>query len=113
MSSISIRAGDTEPLEITVGATGVSNLDNVSSVVAYFRASGVATNHVDGASCTVSDSANMKVTLDPVGSASGGGDAFADSGTYTGYLLLTWADGDTTRHPGSDWLTVTAAPSFE
>lgn len=99
-----VRAGDTEPLEITIGANGVSNLDDASTVVLYARKEGADTNHVDGATCTVSDSAAMTVSFDPAGNGPSGADAFAvgDEGRYDCYVKITWSDGDETRHPAKD-----------
>lgn len=99
---IYVRAGDTEPLEMTVGATGVSTLDDVSTVVLYARETRSTENHVDGASCTVSDSSAMEVTFDPLNNKSGGGNAFDVAGRYRCYLKITWSDGDITRHPAQD-----------
>ena len=107
MARTYIRAGDTAPLTITVGATGVSNLDDVSTVVLYAREQSAATNHVDGASCTVSDSAAMEVTFDPLNNKSGGGNAFEAGGTYECYVKITWSNGDITRHPARDDGTLT------
>ena len=103
--TIELWAEDTEPLEVTVSAAGVSTLDNVSSVAWYFTDEG-GTAHVDGAAGTVSDSANMKIQLDPVNAKSGGGNAFDAAGTYEGYAKLTWSDGDITRHPNGSSLFV-------
>jgi hypothetical protein len=110
-----IRAGDTEPLEITVSATGVSSLDDADTVVLYAREASAETNHVDGAACTVSDSAAMEVTFDPVGAKSGGGNAFDEPGTYLCYVKITWTDGDITRHPARDdgTLTITVTANLE
>ena len=66
------------------------------------------TQHVDGATGTISDSANLQVELDPVGAKSGGGNAFDAVGSYTGLVKLTFSDGDITRHPGDGDLQVFA-----
>lgn len=110
---IILRAADTEPLTFTVAAEGVSNLDDVSSVAFYARKTDATSNHVDGATATVSDSANQEVTFDPASNKSGGGDAFDAIGTYRCYALVTWSDGDVTRHPADDWLTVRVTENYE
>lgn len=110
---VSVRVGDTEPLKILVSATGLSNLDNVSSAVLYLREDSASTNHVDGATLTVSDSDVRELTFDPVGAKNGGGNAFDTPGKYRGYVHITWNDGDETRHPANDWLRVTVHPNYE
>lgn len=102
---IYLKPGDTEPLEITVSATGLSNLDNIAGtngVLVYARLRGAATNHVDGGDGTVSDSATKKVSFDPTAQAVGGGNAFAAAGTYEVYVKLTFSDGDEIRFPGKN-----------
>lgn len=110
---IVVKAGDTEPLKIVVGATGLVNLDDVQSAVLYLREVSVATNHVDGVALTVSDSAARELTFDPVGAKSGGGNALDAPGTYLGYVLITWDDADKTRHPGNGMLRVTVHRNYE
>lgn len=111
--AITIKKDDTEPLEFTVNASGVDNLDDVNTVEVYARKVGSDANHVDGASGSVSDSANQKVEFDPVGNAADGGDAFDEVGAYEVYLKVTWSDGDFTRHPGSGFNTVNVTRNFE
>lgn len=101
-TEIKIVAGDTEPLEVVISAQGLANLDDLSSGEAYFWLEDSNTNHIDGASVTVSSSSDRKVQLDPVGAKAGGGNAFDAAGTYIGYIKITWADTDTSRHPGSE-----------
>lgn len=112
-TAIVIRAGDTEPLELTVNAAGLLNLDELDSAVLYMRAVGADTNHVDGAALSVVDSAAKTLRFDPVGAAADGGDAFDEAGRYRGYLLLTWTDLDETRHPDNGDLTVTVLSNYE
>lgn len=110
------KVGDTEPITYQVGLTGQDNLDNVSSAKLYARPRGGSTNHVDGATVTVSDSANKELSFDPVGNGPGGDDAWADNddaGFYEVYTLITWSDGDTTRHPGTGYRTWRAEENFE
>lgn len=111
---ITIRAGDTEPLPFTVGATGVTNLDDVSSAKFYARAVSASENHVDGAPATVADSATMTMAFDPDGAKKGGGNAFDTAGVYRCYAVLTWSDGDETRHPAAlDVFSVVVTDNFE
>ena len=111
--SITIRAGDTEPLTLTLSATGLANLTGASTVSLYARENSSLTNHVDGASCTIPDSTQLDVTFDPAGAKNGGGDAFDAAGVYDVYLLVNWSDSDQTRHPGSSFITVTVLENFE
>lgn len=115
MADLTIKAGDTEPITFTIDVTGVDNLDEVTSAALYAREQSADTNHVDGATLTVSDSANKEMSFDPEGSKSGGGDAFGtdDDGDYKVYVLVTWSDGDTTRHPGEDYRYWEIQPNFE
>lgn len=112
-----VRAGDTEPLEITVGATGVADLTDATTVVLYAREEDADTNHVDGATCTIPDTAEMVVSFDPAGNGPGGANAWdtGDEGTYECYVLITWADGDETRHPAAEdgTLKITVTEAFE
>jgi hypothetical protein len=103
-----VRAGDTEPLEITVGAAGVTDLDGLTSAVLYGRIDGEATNQIDGAACTVADSATMLLSFDPAGAGPSAADAW-DLAPAEGepihircYVLLTWSDTQTTRHPAAE-----------
>lgn len=111
--TVTIRAGDTEPLEVCISATGLSNLDELVSAALYMRRLGDAANHLNGAALSVVDSSNMMLRLDPTGAAVGGGDAFTEPGTYVGYILATWGDLDETRHPGDDDLVVRVIPNLE
>ncbi|NIR76793.1 MAG: hypothetical protein GWN53_17335 [Gammaproteobacteria bacterium] len=110
---IGLTAGDTEPLELTIGARGESNLDNVSTVQAYFWRKGQNTNLVNAAAAGVSDSANKEISFPPAGATTTSGNAFGSSGMYLGYFLVTWSDGETTRHPNGDTLEVEVAPNRE
>lgn len=111
--TITVRAGDTEPLTINVDATNLTDLANASSAKLYLRKAGESSNHAE-ASVTIVSGAK-KVTFDPAGAASGGGDALTEAGTYKGYVKITWTDGDVTRHPGDDDddLTITVTPNLE
>lgn len=102
-----VRAGDTEPLIIDLDPdddAGFDDLSELSSAVLYARLDGADANHVDGAACSVSDSANKLLSFDPVGNGPSGDDAFdtGDEGTYYCYVRVTWSDGDITRHPPSN-----------
>ena len=120
-STIHVVAGDTETLTITVGATGLSNLDDLTSAALYLAKRTVAsnpdtvetTNHVDGATLTTLSSAAKTLTFDPVSAKNGGGNALDAEGTYQGYVKLTWNDGDITRHPAEGRLIVVVADSYE
>lgn len=116
-SVIRIRAGDTEPLEFTISAsqagTAIPNLDDVAEVVFYAQKRGAATAHVDGASASVASSPDRRITFDPVGAKNGGGNAFDAEGQYLCYALVTWTDGDTTRHPGGSDLVVDVRTNYE
>lgn len=111
--TITVRAADTEPLDITLGATGVSDLTGLSTAVLYLRKDGASTNHVDGAALTVPDTSGLVVRFDPAGATSGGGDALDSPGRYRGYVLATWDDGDETRHPDDDDLVVVVTANLE
>lgn len=97
---IRIREDDTEPLELTVSAEGVTNLDAMTAAVAYFKRVGTEDNHVDGVVLSVASSAARTLRFNPVGAKAGGGNAFDTPGTYQGHLKLTWTGGAVTRHPG-------------
>ena len=112
-SGIYLRPGDTEPVTITVDATGLANLAALASATLYMRLVGAATNHVEGAALTIADSATRTLRFDPVGAKAGGGDAFDAPGIYRGYVLLTWTDGDETRHPSHDWLVAVVGDTYE
>lgn len=114
-ADLELIAGDTEPITWTLGVTGVSNLDDVSSAALYARKQGASTNHVDGATVTVSDSAAKEVSFDPVGNGPSGNNAFdtGDEGDYDVYTMVTWSDGDTTRHPNDDKRHWKIHPNFE
>lgn len=115
--TIYVRAGDTEPLTITLSATGLADLTGISSATFYAREVGVTTNHVDGATLSIPDANELDVVFDPAGNGPSGADAFGegDEGTYRCYVLLAHSDGDETRHPGrdSETLTLVVAENFE
>lgn len=111
-----VRAGDTEPLVITVSAVGLTNLDNFTSGQLYARKVGEGANHVDGASIAVFNSALRQVEFDPVGNKAGGGDAFGltDEGEYDVYVKITFSDADVSRFPGNkEMLRLIVTPTFE
>lgn len=112
-TQITIKEDDTDPLTFTIDATGISNLDNLSSAAVYARKVGASSNHVDGASASVKTSADQTVEFDPAGNAVGGGDAFDEPGEYKVYVKATWADGDVTRHPGDGFNWIIVESSFE
>lgn len=98
--TIAVRAGDTEPLDMDLSATGLTTLAASSSILAYFRKRGASLNHVDGVACAVVS--GLRIRFDPVGAKSGGGDAFDSPGLYYGHVKVTWSDADITRHPGDE-----------
>jgi len=94
---IYLRAGDTEPIEMNVAATGLETLAG-ATIVIYFRKRGDSTNHVNGATCTVVS--GLTISFDPVGAKNPSGNAFDAEGEYRGHVKITHSDGDITRHPG-------------
>lgn len=98
--TILVRAGDTEPLEITVDATGLENLDSLNAAGLYLREEDASANHVTNGTLVVADSAAKRLSFNPVGQKVGGGDALDEPGVYIGYVRIEWTDGDITRHPG-------------
>jgi hypothetical protein len=113
--TIKVRAGDTEPLELTIDATGLDNLDDLDAAVLYLRKSGESENHVDGATLSVADSATKTLAFDPVNAKNPSGDALDEDGTYSGYVKATWNDADITRHPADpdEDITVIVAANLE
>lgn len=109
--TIYVREGDLEPLQLTISgykiASGVraalANLDDLDTAVLYMKKRGDDQNHVDGASLTVGAAA-LSLIFDPASNGPSGANAFGagSAGTYDGYILCTWTDGQTTRHPGKD-----------
>ena len=107
MATMKVRAGDTEPLIIDLDPDSdadFTDLDEVTTAVLYARKSGEIENHVTAGECTVSDSEAKLLSFDPVGQGPSDANAFdtGDEGTYDCYVLVTWSDGDTTRHPAKD-----------
>lgn len=124
--TIQITAGDTEPLEgeVTAKAGAEVTSGDVSSAVLYARKANESSNHVDGASLTVDSVSStdngdgtwdvaISWTFDPAGNQNGGGDAFDASGVYECYVLVTYSDGDETRHPGDGRITVRIQDNYE
>lgn len=111
--TITVRAGDTEPLDITIGATGLSDLTSLDTAVLHLRKDGAATNHVDGAALVVPDEDGLVVRFDPLDAKVGGGNALDTPGRYRGYVLATWTDGDETRHPADSELVVVVRGTLE
>ena len=112
-TTINLRAGDTEPFDLTISASGLSSLDDLTSAVLYAKKAGAAANHVTAGALTVSDSATLTLTFDPAAQADDGGDAFDEPGTYRCYVLATWSDGDTTRHPDDSDLEIVVRENYE
>lgn len=111
---IHIRAGDTEEIDIIVGATGISDLSALTTATFYARKEGATANHVTAGAMSIADSAAKKLRFDPVNQKVGGGNAFDAAGTYDCYCKLTWSDGDVSRHPGKeDFLQVIVTEHFE
>jgi len=109
--TIYIRAGDTEPLILSLSATGLTDLTDLTTAVLYARKKGATTNHVDGG--TLAKTSGLSLSFDPVGQKSGGGNAFDAAGQYECYILATWSDADTTRHPGDGEITVVVRHAYE
>lgn len=97
---VKVRAGDTRPLEILVGATRLEDLSGLANAHAFFWRQGEDVLHVNGASVSVVDSVGKVLRLDPRGAAVGGDDAFQEPGVYQGYIRIQWSDDTETRHPG-------------
>lgn len=112
-TTISVRAGDTEPVDVTISASGLSDLSDLDSAVLYARKAGSPTNHVAAGALTVADSSARKLTFDPAGKKVGGGDAFDEVGIYRVYVLATWTDGDQSRHPADSEITVDVRENYE
>lgn len=106
------KRGSTEPEEVTLSATGLSDLDLLTAATWYQRdVDGVL--KVDGGAMTVLDSATRKLTFDPVGKAVGGGDAFDAVGKYQIYVKAVWNDSDETRHPDKGYDLFDIQENFE
>lgn len=107
--TIYVRAGDTEPLQLKISGnrvvagvvSAIADLDELTTAKLYLRKRGESTNHVDGATLTKGDAARSLI-FDPDGAEISGGLALATAGTYDGYVLATWSNGETTRHPGKN-----------
>lgn len=110
--TITVRAGDTEPLEYTIGATGLANLDALTTATLILWRAGQQDNHVEAA-VDVADSAALLLRFDPVGAKVGGGDALDEPGQYRGYTRCLWSDGDETRHPAESDLVITVTSNRE
>ena len=110
---ITIRAGDTDPLDINVDATGLDDLTEVDSAVLYMRKDGESANHVDAEALTIPNTANKVVRFDPVNAKVGGGNAFDTAGRYRGYVKITFTDDDESRHPEHDDLVVNVIANLE
>lgn len=108
-----VRQGDTEPIHIVVEATGLDDLSTLSTATIYLREENAASNFVDGASLSVASSAQKRLAFDPVSAAVGSVDATSVVGTYKGYVLLTFTDGDTSRHPAKEFLILKVTPNYE
>jgi len=110
---ITIKAGDTEPLPLTIAATGLTDLTLLTSATLYARRSGSSTNHVTAGALTVPDTGELTLMFDPLGAKVGGGNAFDAPGVYKCYVKAVWNDADITRHPGEGHITVTATEAYE
>lgn len=99
---ITVRAGDTKKIPLkNVGVESEDNLDEVVSAELYLSKEGEDGNHVDGVGLEIVNRKNGKLSFDPEGAKSGGGNALDRVGTYKGHIKLTWTDGETTRHPNN------------
>lgn len=109
--TLHVREGDTEPIELVVSGkrmvsgvlVDIEDLTDLTEAKLYMRERGADDNHVDGATLTLGSSA-LALVFDPTGNGPSGINAFGSgsAGTYDGYILMTWNDGDTTRHPGDN-----------
>ena len=117
--SIGIKAGDTEPIRLTIGGmvngVALANLDNLSAATFYARKAGATVNHVTAGAMTVVVSADRSLQFDPVAQAVGGGNAFpTDSeGIYHVVIKAVWSDTDQTRHPGLTYLKIVVTDNYE
>lgn len=112
MARVSYRkAGTTEPEEIVLSATGLDNLNALSSAVLYMRDDDDALL-VDGHQLTVKDSATRKLEFDPANAKVGGGNPFDTAGTYHAYIKTTWSDGDVQLFPDEGLIMFIIEPAF-
>jgi len=118
--TITRKAGTTEPEEVTVDATGLDNLDDVSAGqwFAWDKNSGAEIidgeangSSSDGPGFQITDSANRKVELDPDGADTEGGNAFSDAGVLRATLKLIFSDSDIAFWPDSGYLEITLEQS--
>lgn len=113
-----VRAGDTEPLELTISADLIDgdpleDLDGLDVATLFVRKRGESTNEVDGASLSVVDSGTMRVRFDPVANGPDGENAFKEPGSYNGYIVALWLTGRETRHPGRTDLNIIVRPRYD
>lgn len=106
--TITVRAGDTEPLDIVISATGLTDLQDLDTAVMFLRRDGESVNHVDGVELQIPDSAALVVRFQPIDAKTGGGNALDAPGRYRGHVLATWSNGKETRHPDDSDLVVVA-----
>lgn len=110
---ITLKAGDTDPLELTISATNLENLDDLNEATIYIRDVNASTNHVTGEALAVESSSTRTLSFDPTGAKVGGGDALDAEGDYRAYILATWTDGTTTRHPGKGHRQIIVQANWE
>ena len=111
--TIQLRAGDTDPIELTIDATGLADLTTLTAALLYVRLREATTNEVDGATLIVPDTSLKTLRFDPLGAGPAAVDAFLVAGIYFAYVMATWTDGDETRHPSGAPLTVHVRANFE
>ena len=98
--------------KITLAATSLTNLD-VTTAVLYLENVADGVKKVDAGTMVISDSANRKVTFDPLAQGAPSGDAFDTAGTFRGHVKATWSDGDITRHPDRGYIYFVIEPVHE
>lgn len=104
MADDTVKAGQTEPIEFTLDANNIDDLDDLDTAELYVRKNGETTNHVDGVALSVKDSAAQLLQFNPDGNAADGGVAFDETGLYLIYVKATWNDNDETRHPDEGYV---------
>lgn len=112
-TEITLKQDNTEPIEFTLDADNISDLDDLNTARLYARRDGATSNHVDGVALSIQDSAAQTVRFDPVGNAADGGDAFDETGVYKCYVKADWSDGDTTRHPDEGFTVINIEGHYE
>lgn len=105
---LTIKAGSTEPIIIKVGATGLSNLDELSAATFYATDTSDNSAHVTAGTMTVESSSDLQLAFDPVAQDVDGNNAFAAKGEWRCYVKMVMSDSDITFHPDEGYLYLTA-----